>query len=300
MNTALRLSPFLLAAALAACQPAPQKPAGGDSAPVDTVKYAYDTAALRPAWTASGFKTPESVLYDPLSDMIYVANIDGDPSAKDSSGFISRLSPAGQVLDLEWVKGLDAPKGMALAGGKLYVSNINELVEIDAATGEILARYAAPKSQFLNDVAADAEGTVYVSDSGTGEIYALKEGKLQVWVKDAAIQGPNGLFVLDGRLLVGLAGKIVAINLSDKQISDFARTAEGQMTDGLVPDGMGGYFVSNWVGSTWLASPEQPLRLLIDTEADSINSADIEYIPGSKLLLIPTFFDNQVAAYTVK
>ena len=37
--------------------------------------------------------------------------------------------------------------------------------------------------------------------------------------------------------------------------------------------------------------------LLIDTRKDSVSAADIEYIAGKKLLLVPTFFKNKVVAY---
>ena len=44
------------------------------------------------------------------------------------------------MLEREWATGLDAPKGMALANGQLYVADIDRLVEIDPATGKIVAQ----------------------------------------------------------------------------------------------------------------------------------------------------------------
>ena len=46
----------------------------------------------------------------------------------DGNGFISRLRPDGTVLTLKWIDGnkegvtLNAPKGMALHGDRLYVT----------------------------------------------------------------------------------------------------------------------------------------------------------------------------------
>ena len=55
-----------------------------------------------------GFRTPESVLYDPKADLYLVANIHGDPSARDVNGFISRISPEGQVVALNSERSFEA------------------------------------------------------------------------------------------------------------------------------------------------------------------------------------------------
>ena len=121
----------------------------------------FGTAAAQPTvlWETSGLKTPESALPVPAEGFAYVSNVAGKPTDKDGNGFISKVSLAdGKIIALEWAKGLDAPKGLALAGGKLYAADIDKLVEIDAGSGKILARYDAPGSQFLNDVAAAPDG----------------------------------------------------------------------------------------------------------------------------------------------
>ena len=77
--------------------------------------------------------TSESVLYDYDSGILYVSCINGvPPNAQDEDGFIAKVSPEdGSVIELKWVTGLDAPKGMALFGNNLYVTNIDEIVIID-------------------------------------------------------------------------------------------------------------------------------------------------------------------------
>ena len=69
--------------------------------------------------TDSVLKVPESVCYDVTEDILYVSNIEGKPTEKDGKGFISKVSPEGEVLDLKWVTGIDAPKGMGVYQGKL-------------------------------------------------------------------------------------------------------------------------------------------------------------------------------------
>ena len=84
------------------------------------------------AWeTDAGFKQPESTVYDADRDVLYVSNINGQGTDKDGNGYISKVALDGTVTESEWVTGLDGPKGLAIVGDKLYVSDITALVEID-------------------------------------------------------------------------------------------------------------------------------------------------------------------------
>ena len=267
--------------------------AGTESAPASPV--------LTEKWAATGLKTPESVLYNATQDAIYVANINGSPTDKDGNGFISKLNLDGEVVTLEWVSGLDAPKGMAIHGGKFYVSDIDQLVEIDLASAQITQRYLPGDATFLNDVAADAGGTIYVSDTRANKLYRLKNGVFEIWLEGEPLDAPNGLFVEGSTLLSGNKNKVLAIDITTGDIEPFVdSTGTGNITDGLVPDGKGSYFTSNWQGGTWLIHPENAPIKLLDTSADTINSADLEYIISKRLLLIPTFFDDRVVAYEWK
>ena len=247
-------------------------------------------------------KVPESILYDEATNIIYVSNINGKPAEKNGLGFISKLSVDGKIQVLEWCTGLNAPKGAAIHGDKFYVSDIDHLVEIDLNTGKILTRYPAQSAHFLNDVAADALGNVYVSDSSQENslIYKLTKGIMTVWLKGEEIDRPNGLHMGKDRLLVGNSGDgtIKAVDLADKKIHFIARVGSG--IDGLRPDGKGNYFVSDWKGKTALVSPTGQVIEILNTTETGINAADLEYIINEKLLLIPTFFDNRVMAYKVK
>ena len=66
-------------------------------------------------WETALFKNPESVIYSPKQDILFVSNIDGKPNEKDQKGFISKVSPSnGNIIELSWITGLNAPKGMAI------------------------------------------------------------------------------------------------------------------------------------------------------------------------------------------
>ncbi len=127
---------------------------------------------------------------------------------KDGNGFISKLGPDGKVVQLEWVTGLDSPTGLALANGKLYAADINRLVEIDVAKGEIARRHEAPGAKFLNDLTADKSGRVYASDMVTNSIWVLEDGKLSLLLQGEALDNPNGPLAEDGRIVVSAWGKM--------------------------------------------------------------------------------------------
>ena len=85
------------------------------------------------------FHIPESVFFDTEHNVLYVSNIDGSPVVKDENGFISKVTTEGKVIELRWITGLNAPKGMGKFKGKLYVSDIDQLVEIDSTRHRLSA-----------------------------------------------------------------------------------------------------------------------------------------------------------------
>ena len=123
--------------------------------------------------TKAEFKLPESVIYDKENDFLYVSNMQGDPFTKDKNGFISKVDLDGNVIKLKWIEGLNAPKGLTISKGKLYVADVNELVEIDIKTGKITKKLEAAGATFLNDVTVDTNGNIYVSDMLNDTIYKL-------------------------------------------------------------------------------------------------------------------------------
>ncbi|WP_430817383.1 hypothetical protein [Carboxylicivirga sp. RSCT41] len=255
-------------------------------------------AQISKAWESETvLEVPESVKVYADGNCLFVSNIAGKPSDKDGVGYISKLSLKGDVIDLKWVEGLDAPKGMAIKEGILYVSNIDELVLIDIAAAKILKRIERADADFLNDVSITHLGDVLVSDSGTSTIFVLNDDKLDVWLKNESFGRINGLFAEDDYVLLGTASSIVKIDVASKKHSVFVET--GGQPDGIEADGNGGYYYSFWRGELFHFIPgEQPKQLLNSAE-DNVQSADIGYNPDTKEILVPTFFSNQVVAYTM-
>jgi outer membrane protein assembly factor BamB len=259
----------------------------------------YQSERLVRKWeTPAELKVPESVYYDTARQVLYVSNVTGSPTDKDGTGFISRISPEGKILVLQWVTGLNAPKGLGVFGEFLYVSDISRVVKINIATGKITEQVEIPGSQFLNDIATDSQGNVYVSDMNGKTIYVIRSGSFDVLVKSDKVNGVNGLFVVDGNLLAGLQDRIVSINLRTKEIKDYILNTGG--IDGLVPDGNGNFLISDWLGNIHQVSTNKEKEKLLDTTPANIYAADIDYVPSKKLLMVPTFSDNRVVAYELR
>ncbi|HUV35351.1 MAG TPA: SMP-30/gluconolactonase/LRE family protein [Patescibacteria group bacterium] len=257
---------------------------------------------LQEHWaTERVMKTPESILYDTERDVLYVSNINGSPMGKDQNGFISKLSTGGEILELEWVTGLNAPKGAGIAGGTLYVTDIDELVAIDIDAGTIIRRYPAPGAVFLNDVAVDGSGNVYISDSSkeNSVIYRFDGNHVAAWLHGDEISMPNGLSIDGDHLLVGNSGdgSIKRVDLDTKAIARVATVGSG--IDGLRRYGEHGFVVSDWKGRITLVRKSGDNDVLIDTTDAKINAADLEIVSARRLLVVPTFYDDRVVAYTI-
>lgn len=251
---------------------------------------------LTKQWTATdGLKTPESVLYDAGSNSIFVSNINGQASEKDGNGFISILGIDGKMKNLNWVTGLNAPKGLAIYNGNLYVADIDELVVINIKEARITDKIKLENAKFLNDVTASENGTVYVTDMRDNKIYVLENGKLTLWLEDQLISNPNGLWAENGKLYIG-TGQILQADIKTKEIQVLVNDCGG--IDGLEKLKDGNFIYSNWKGLIFITKGVKSIQLL-DT-VDKQNTADIDFVPGKNMVLVPTFLANSVDAYLLK
>ena len=261
-------------------------------------------------WQATGLDGPESAVLDSGAGVFYVSNVNGEAAAKDGNGYISKLSQNGEIQEKEWVTGLNAPKGLALHDGKLYVSDIDELVVIDTASGEISARHEAPEATFLNDVTAHQDGRVFVSDMMENQIWMLEGDQFQMWLQDEALGNPNGLLAEQDRLVVAAWGKpnedfstdvpghLKAVDYQNQEITSIGPGDPIGNLDGVEPNGQGGYLVTDWFsGGLYNISDDGKAEMLMDLNQ---GSADHEFVEGENLAVIPMMMDGTVNAYKLQ
>ena len=253
-----------------------------------------------------GSLAPSSVGRDPANGKIYVSSFGKEPMSKDGDGFISIITADGRVEKLDWVTGLDAPKGIDFVGGKLYVADIDQLVEIDTATGQVTNRYKAEGSKFLNDVAAGPDGKVYISDTFDAAVYVLDGGTISLLAQDPLLMGANGLLVEGGSLLVAdlgdisggfeniKPGPVVRIDLATKAITAYGAEGPVGVLDGVESDGKGGLLLTDNPAGTVLSLQPGGTATVIATVG--AGAADLEVDPTDGLILVPITPANQVVA----
>jgi hypothetical protein len=269
-----------------------------------------------PAAKYTGFSTPESVLYDPENDRYLVSNVNGKPNDKDNNGFISVLSPDGQVTTLKWIEGgknkvkLDAPKGLALVGGVLYAADITVVRTFDAKSGAPKGDIAVPGSTFLNDLASSPDGKVFVSDTGikfgatgsveptgTDAVYVIDKRKVKALAKGTDLGGPNGLVSTETGVVVVTFGSGEVYRLDDKGKKKDVSKPPGGGLDGVVSVG-DSLLVSSWQASAvFRGKLGGTFELAL---ADQKSPADIGYDTKRGRVLVPHFTEDTVEAYELK
>jgi hypothetical protein len=257
---------------------------------------AAQTRRLEKIWeTDQIVRVPESVLVYDGGKKLYVSLIDGGGWDADGKGGIAKLDADGTGLNQEWVTGLNAPKGMGLAGKRLYVADINEVVVINTKDGRIEKKIPIDGATGLNDITIDEKAIVYVSDSRTAKIWKLENDVPSLYLEN--VKGVNGLKSYGTGLLIG-AGKVFEKADEQKRLVTIAEMPQG--IDGIEPAGNGDFIVTGWSGFIYYVSPEGKIELLLDTHNDKKNSADIGFDKRRRILYVPTFNGKTVAAYRFK
>lgn len=257
-------------------------------------------------WEAGGLAGPECALPDVKAGVIYVSNVNGDPMGKDAKGYLAKVSLDGKKVE-KWVDGLKAPKGLAISNGHMFVGDVDELVEIDVASGTIIAKHKAPGAGLLNDVAADAKGNVYVSDTGAGGVFKLSGGKIEKWVDDKVLAGANGLLVEGDNLIVNTwgiltgngfetsaPGRVVSVSLADKKITELDGGKPVGNLDGFASLGDGNYIISDFMaGKIFKFSTGGKTEAIIDLGK---GNADLAYDEASKIMYVPQMMTGKLHA----
>jgi sugar lactone lactonase YvrE len=324
----MRLTICFALSLLAACGPAesPTPPPAPTPAPAPTPT---PTTAPSPAPSAapapdptptpapavkwpSGFATPECVIYEPVGDHYLVSNINGTIFAADNNGYISDLNPAGVVTKDKWIEGgqngvtLNAPKGMAIARGVLYVADLDTVRMFDAKTGAPKGDIKLEGATFANDVAAAADGKIYVSDSGIGPdgndfkptgtdtVWVISGGKAKALAKSADLSRPNGLYVDGGTVWVVTFGADELFSLDAKGGKRGITKIPAGGLDGLMKVG-DKFIVTSWQGTTIYRGKAGAAFEPFVTNITA--PADIGYDTKRKRILVPRFMANTVEAY---
>jgi hypothetical protein len=233
---------------------------------------------------------PESVL--PVGNLLYVSQINGGPWIVDGKGGVAKIGRDGKIINLNWVAGLNAPKGLGIYKNRLYAADISEVVVIDIQKGKIEKKIAIENANGLNDITVTDNGIVYVSDSRKNNIWRIENDVPSLYLDN--IKGVNGLKAIGNELIIG-AGKAFIKADAKKQITKIADVP--QPIDGIEPVGNGDFIVTAWEGWVFYVKADGSFETLLETHHLKKNTADIGFDPVKRIIYVPTFNGKTVAAY---
>jgi hypothetical protein len=254
--------------------------------------------SLQKLWvTDTILPLPESVLYDAENKLLYVSCMDGSSTERDGKGGIARVGTNGKIIDLNWITGLNAPKGMARYKTRLYVADLTEIVIIDILHGKVLTKITVDSAKVLNDVTVDIKGIVYVSDPGAGKVFKLENDNYATIYLDNLVK-PNGLKAIGNYLFMLANGSLYKINKQKTR----RLIAEGmdENTDGIEQVKRKEFIVSCWTGVIYYVDGSGNKQVLSDTRKQAYYTADIGYNAKAKTIFVPALFKKTVSAYKVR
>ena len=283
--------------------------AAGDAAPAEF---------SRAATISGGFQTPEAVRFDPVDDVYFVSNINGPAAAKDNNGFITRVRGEGGEIDsLKFIAGgrggvtLNAPKGLAITGDTLWVTDIDAVRAFDKKTGRHIASHSVPGAVFLNDIATGPDGALYITDTGVrisdagmshpgpDRIFKLtRSGQVSTAIQLDSLVGPNGITWDDANqrfIVVAFAGNdIMAWKPGETAMTSVA-AGKGQF-DGVerLPDGR--VLISTWADSSiYVLDGSTLVRAVAGVESP----ADIGVDTKRNRVAVPLFTANRIELFAI-
>jgi sugar lactone lactonase YvrE len=272
----------------------------------------------RAASIQGAFKTPEAVRFDPTDDVFFVSNINGPPSGKDNNGFIARVrAEGGEVDSLLFIAGgrggvtLNAPKGLALTGDTLWVTDIDVVRAFDKKTGRAIASYPVRGAIFLNDITAGPDGALYITDTGIrietsgmshpgpDRIFKLtRSGEASTAFQFDSLIGPNGITWDEENqrfLIASFAGtSILGWKPGDSTTTTIA-TGKGQF-DGVERLSDGRVLISSWADSSIYVLDGSALVRAVPGVA---SPADIGVDTKRNRVAVPLFEGNRVELFAI-
>ncbi|MBK9229149.1 MAG: hypothetical protein IPL67_19335 [Ignavibacteria bacterium] len=188
--------------------------------------------------TYSQYSSPESATYDSVSSRYFVSNTSSRIiSQRDLQGNVDFVNVGALYMESRFMAE-EFTSAMAQRCAVTIFQTLQKLLQIAG-------------SSFLNDLAIDASGMIYVSDFTARRIYKVNSANQDYWTYVASTTNtPNGVYVdaPRNRLLVccwGSSAPIRAVSFADSSIATLVITPYSNL-DGITLDRNDNVYVSTW------------------------------------------------------
>ncbi len=243
--------------------------------------------------------TPESIRFFPEEDVLFVSNINGSGSAKNGLGYISIVNTDATIKEKQWVKGLNAPKGMDILDRQLFISDIDELTIVNIDSAKIIKKIPVKGAKYLNDVSADTIfQRIYISDSKAGKLivyaYDIQLDSVYIFYENPDIKIANGLTNTTENLYIGSKN---LYRLSKDSLSLSTLVKNTKEIDGLEAFSDTVFIGTNWNGHIFGLTSDGKQHTLENSKALGYYTADVGIDKKNHKLYVPTSTQNSIIAY---
>jgi hypothetical protein len=253
------------------------------------------------------FRFSESLSYDTDRDLIVSVNAGMAQEVVANDGYVSLINPDGTVHTPKWIGvnrnglTLNHPLGSDIAGGMLYVVDIDTVRWFDMKTGEPKGSVQVPGVIRFNDLEVAADGTMYATQTGTPgdatswKVYRITpQGQASAIITGAPLAMPNGI-------AFDLKGNLVVVNIGNNEVLTFSPDGKHLGTENAVDPGNDGIVVTA-DGTKYVSSVRQGTvsRIRPGQKAEIVASgipsaASMAYDSKRNRLLIPMNDWNAIA-----
>jgi hypothetical protein len=237
----------------------------------------------------------EAAEFDPIHHRFLISN----------GSNVMEVNSAGQAIGEIGGGTPQSSYGMEVIGNTLFTIVGSAVKAYDLETGSLISSITIAGAGFLNGMASDGAGRVWVTDFGASDIIEIDYSDLQnpaytIVVSNTGVT-PNGICYdeANNRLVFvawsGSTSDITAVSLADYSLTTLVANASLNSIDGIDNDSYGNYFLASW-------TPQRITKYNSDFSVSEVitvagglnNAADIAYAEEIDTLIIPNSGNNTV------
>lgn len=264
------------------------------------------------AYSQPSLENPESII--PYNGNFLVSNIGKKLDAElDKDGFIALVDSNGIIITENYFNDakvkLNAPKGMAIIGQTLYVTDIQRIVGYDLnRVKDAIVIDLASSTKFLNDIVAQDENTVLVTDTFENAVFTINLTSKTIEKTYNNLEGVNGianskdgLFIVTTGLNLNATGNLKHIDF--KGNIETLKSGSVGILDGVQQVSNKNILITDWKdleGGEGYIYLYDTLSETLETSTIKITSpADFYFDEKSGKVFIPQTLYNRILVYSI-